>query len=139
MPTPKVAATLPFTAAVAPGRSSGRPHRPRDAGAPATLSFAAAYAERHAREVVGDAYGELLDEATDVARRLGYEVRRRLLGGAGGGCRLVDGRVRVTLDAESGAGMRLSVLADALRGDPRLARAPMSTELAEYLAPRRAA
>lgn len=139
MPTPTVVATLPFSAAATlPVRSRDRAARFIGDG-PAVLSFAEAAAERQAGEVVGDAYGELLDEAIDVARRLGCEVRRRLLDGAGGGARWDRGRLRIVLDLECPPRRRLEVVADALRGDRRLAHTRMSDELAEYLSPRRAA
>jgi hypothetical protein len=111
-----------------------------DSRGPATLSFVEASAKRQAIEVVGDAYTELLEEATDLARSLGCEVRRRLLGGAvGGGSRWERGKLRIVLDIESSPRRRLEAIADALRGDHRLARKPMSDELAKYLSPRRAA
>lgn len=82
----------------------------------------------------------LLDEATRLARSLGCEVRRRWLGGrTGGGFRWNRDRIRIVLDVESSADARLAVVADALRGEPRVCDADMSPELAAYLAPRRAA
>ncbi|QDV72035.1 hypothetical protein [Botrimarina mediterranea] len=140
MPQSTVVATLPFSAAATlPARSTARALR-FDSRGPATLSFAEASAKRQAAEVIGDAYTELLEEATDVARRLGCEVRRRLLGGAvAGGARWERGKLRIVLDVESSPRRRLEVVADALRGDHRLARTSMSDELARYLSPRRAA
>ncbi|TWT99973.1 hypothetical protein Pla108_09170 [Botrimarina colliarenosi] len=146
MPTPKVVATLPFSAAATlPNRSRSRAARFRSLAAlrhgdgPTTLSFADAAAVRQQTEVLGDAYGELLEEATDIARRLGCEVRRRLLGGLGGGSRWRNGRLRIVLDLDASTRRRLEVVAHALRGDHRLARSLMSDELAAYLVPRRAA
>lgn len=101
---------------------------------PAILSFAAA-----TREAAGDAYSTLLTEAMDLARGLGCDVRRRCLGGSGGGHCWVGGRMRIVLDVEATHRDRLEVIADALRGEPRLAWADMSDDLAAYLAPRRAA
>lgn len=140
MPQSKVVATLPFSAAATlPARNSSRALR-YDGRGPSTLSFVEASAKRQAAEVVGDAYSELLEEATDLARSLGCEVRRRLLGGAvGGGARWERGKLRIVLDVESSPRRRLEAIADALRGDHRLARTPMSDELAKYLSPRRAA
>lgn len=140
MPRSTVVATLPFSAAATfSRRADRRALRFADDG-PATLSFVEASAQRQAAEVIGDAYSELLEEATDLARCLGCEVRRRLLGGAvGGGARWEGGRLRIVLDVESSPRRRLEALADALRGDHRLARTPMSDELAKYLSPRRAA
>jgi hypothetical protein len=146
MPQSKVVATLPFSAAATlPARNTSRALRyaralPYDCRGPATLSFVEASVKRQAAEVVGDAYTELLEEATDLARSLGCEVRRRLLGGAvGGGARWENGRLRIVLDVESSPRRRLEAVADALRGDHRLVRTPMSEELAKYLSPRRAA
>ena len=88
---------------------------------------------------MGDAYAELLEEATDLARGLGCDIRARPLGGAGGGSHWVGGRLRIVLDLHTTPRRRLAVLADALRGEHRLASYEMSDELAAYLRPTRAA
>ncbi|QDT70748.1 hypothetical protein MalM25_37040 [Planctomycetes bacterium MalM25] len=132
MPNPTVATTLPMPAVAA------RKTRPRvyDPGAPATLPFPASRPAAGTRKV---SHACLLEEATDLARLFGCEIRRRCLGGAGGGCRWTRGAMQIVLDVESPHRDRLAIVADALRGDDRLAWTEMSTELAEYLRPLRAA
>jgi hypothetical protein len=82
---------------------------------------------------------ELLEEALDVARRLGYEVRQDWLGGNGGGHCLVRGRKWLLLDVAQSAGEQLDVVAEALRGELGVADAVSSGELAERLHLRTAA
>lgn len=82
---------------------------------------------------------ELLQEAVETARQLGYEVRHDWLGGDGGGHCLVRGRKWLLLDLAQSAAEQLDVVADALRGEdaaPRMIRVP---ELAERLELRSAA
>jgi hypothetical protein len=76
---------------------------------------------------------ELLQEALDAARRLGYEVRQDWLGGNGGGHCLVRGRKWLLLDVAQSADEQLDVVADALRGEIGAARAVKSPELADRL------
>lgn len=135
MPTPAVVATLPFSAAA----TDTIRFRSYYEGEPSILSIDDAPTKvipfvPEAKPVEG-----LLDEACDLARRLGCDVRRRLLGCGGGGYRWTHGRLRIVLNVEATAADRLTVVGDALRGEPRLAWAEMSSELAEYLQPRRAA
>lgn len=139
MPTPKVAATLPFPVGAEARKISGRGQRSRGAALPAILSFSEAYRCRQAREPIGDVYTELLEEAVELARSLGCEIRSRPLGGVGGGAHWVGGRLQIVLDVQTTARRRLAVIADALHGEPRLVRASMSDELAAYLQPRRSA
>ncbi|MEQ8847101.1 hypothetical protein [Botrimarina sp.] len=107
---------------------------------PTLLSFEEAAArERRCVATADSDTASLLGEALDLARRFGCEVRRRRLGGIGGGCRWVGARRRIVLDLDSTAATRLAVVADALRGEPRLPYTPMSQELTEYLRPTRAA
>ena len=82
---------------------------------------------------------ELLNEAVDTARRLGYEVRQDWLGGNGGGHCLVRGRKWLLLDLAQSADEQLSVVAEALRGEAGAASAVTSTELAKQLKVRHAA
>jgi hypothetical protein len=82
---------------------------------------------------------ELLQEALEAARRLGYEIRQDWLGGNGGGHCLVRGRKWILLDLAQTADEQLNVLADALRGDSGAARAVKSPELAARLSVRSAA
>ena len=82
---------------------------------------------------------EMLREAVDTARRLGYEVRQDWLGGNGGGHCLVRGRKWLLLDVAQTADEQLNVVADALRGEADAAAAMRSPELAERLHVRPAA
>lgn len=76
---------------------------------------------------------EMLREAVEVAKRLGYEVRQDWLGGDGGGHCLVRGRKWLLLDVAQTAEEQLDVVADALRGESGAARAVRSRELADRL------
>jgi hypothetical protein len=76
---------------------------------------------------------ELLQEAVDTARRLGYEVRQDWLGGDGGGHCIVRGRKWLLLDLAQTADEQLDVVADALRGEKTAVRVVKSRELAERL------
>jgi hypothetical protein len=76
---------------------------------------------------------ELLQEAMEVARRLGYEVRQDWLGGDGGGHCIVRGRKWLLLDVAQTVEEQLDVVAEALRGEAGAARAVKSLELAKRL------
>jgi hypothetical protein len=76
---------------------------------------------------------ELLQEAVEVARRLGYEVRQDWLGGDGGGHCLVRGRKWLLLDVAQTADEQLEVVAEALRGEAGATRVVKSRELAQRL------
>jgi hypothetical protein len=76
---------------------------------------------------------ELLQEAMDVARRLGYEVRQDWLGGDGGGHCIVRGRKWLLLDVAQTAEEQLDVVAEALRAESGAARVEKSRELARRL------
>jgi hypothetical protein len=82
---------------------------------------------------------ELLNEALDAARRLGYEVKQDWLGGNGGGHCIVRGRKWILLDIAQTADERLEVVMDALRTESGAGRALRSAELVERLKPRRMA
>ena len=82
---------------------------------------------------------ELLHEALEAARRLGFEVRQDWLGGNGGGHCLIRGRKWILLDLAQTADEQLDVLAEALRSETGAARAVKSAELAERLNVRSAA
>jgi len=82
---------------------------------------------------------ELLAEALEAARRLGYDVRQDWLGGDGGGHCLVRGRRLLLLDVAQSPDEQLDVVADALRGEDQVAALKMSRKLAERLAERAAA
>jgi hypothetical protein len=76
---------------------------------------------------------ELLQEAIEAARRLGYEVRQDWIGGDGGGHCIVRGRKWLLLDVAQTAEEQLTVVADALRGESGAARVVKSRELAQRL------
>ena len=76
---------------------------------------------------------ELLQEAVEVARRLGYEVRQDWLGGDGGGHCIVRGRKWLLLDVAQTANEQLDIVAEALRGEPGAVRVEKSRELAKRL------
>jgi hypothetical protein len=82
---------------------------------------------------------ELLNEAVETARRLGYEVRQDWLGGNGGGHCLVRGRKWILLDVAQTVDEQLDVMADALRGEAGAKQAIQSAELAKRLDVRSAA
>lgn len=82
---------------------------------------------------------ELLQEALESARRLGYEVRQDWLGGDGGGHCLVRGRRLLLLDVAQSPDEQLDVVVDALRGEPRMPSLKISHTLAERLDVRTAA
>ncbi len=82
---------------------------------------------------------ELLNEAVDTARRLGYEVRQDWLGGNGGGHCLVRGRKWLLLDVAQTVDEQFEVVADALRGEAGAQKAVRSPQLAERLKVQRAA
>jgi hypothetical protein len=82
---------------------------------------------------------ELLQEALEAARGLGYDVRQDWLGGDGGGHCLVRGRRMLLLDVAQSPDEQLDVVADALRGDSQMATLKLSRSLAERLDYRAAA
>jgi hypothetical protein len=82
---------------------------------------------------------QLLNEALDAARQLGYDVRQDWLGGNGGGHCLVRGRRMLLLDVAQSPDEQLDVVADALRGEKQVATLKISRGLAERLRDRTAA
>ncbi len=81
----------------------------------------------------------LLVEAIGLAERFGYEVIEAELEEEPPGLSWQGGRKQLWLDLNALPAWRLATLADALRGEAGLFYAEMSPELADYLAPRRAA
>jgi hypothetical protein len=76
---------------------------------------------------------ELLQEALETARRLGYEIRQDWLGGDGGGHCLVRGRRLLLLDVAQSPDEQLDVVIEALRGESRMAALKISRSMAERL------
>jgi hypothetical protein len=75
---------------------------------------------------------ELLQEALEAARGLGYDVRQDWLGGDGGGHCLIRGRRMLLLDVAQSPDEQLDVVADALRGE-KVTTLKISGQLAERL------
>ena len=76
---------------------------------------------------------ELLDEALDLAGRLGYTIRQECFaGGGGGGCEL-KGRKLLFLDLDFGPREQLEQVIGVLRHEPDAAGLPMPRELRELL------
>ena len=82
---------------------------------------------------------ELLQEAVEAARWLGYEVRQDWLGGDGGGHCIVRGRKWLLLDVAQSAEEQLEVVVEALRAESGAAGVVKSRELAQRLDLRKAA
>jgi hypothetical protein len=82
---------------------------------------------------------DLLDQAIDVAKRLGYSVRQDSFAGCGGGGCELKGRKFLFLDLDLGPEEQLDQVAAALRGEPAAATLPMSRELGELLKVRKIA
>jgi hypothetical protein len=82
---------------------------------------------------------QLLNEALDAAKRLGFDVRQDWLGGNGGGHCLVRGRRMLLLDVAQSPDEQLDIVADALRGEKQVATLKVSRSLAERIAGRTAA
>ena len=76
---------------------------------------------------------ELLQQAIEVARQVGYTVQQDWLGGVGSGHCLVRGRKLLLLDLSQPARDQLNAVQEAVRGEIHLPQAQMSEELAELL------
>ena len=76
---------------------------------------------------------QLLSQAIDAARRLGYEIREDALEGAGGGHCLIRGKKWLLLDMTQTYRDQLSDVLDALRVEPELGAIEMHPALAERL------
>lgn len=82
---------------------------------------------------------EILEQALDVAARVGYTVRQEwLAGGGGGGCEL-KGRKLLFLDLDLDPVEQLEQVVDALRREPDALAFPMPPELGELLKVRKSA
>ncbi len=76
---------------------------------------------------------QLLSQAIDMARRLGYEIREEALEGAGGGHCLIRGKKWLLLDMTQTYREQLSDVMDALRVEPELGTIEMHPALAERM------
>jgi hypothetical protein len=82
---------------------------------------------------------ELLDEAVEVARLLGFKIQQDWLGGEGTSACWVKGRKWLMVDLAQSYDEQLGEIAYALRGEIQLANVSMTPDLAEYLDVRRVA
>ena len=82
---------------------------------------------------------ELLEQAVDLAGRLGYQVRQEWLGGSGGGGCELNGERVLFLDLALGPADQLDQAIEALRREPQAASLPMAHQLREMLEVRRSA
>ncbi len=81
----------------------------------------------------------LVEEATSVARQLGYDVREGWLEVFESALSHSQGKKRLTLSITHTSRERLDCLAGALRGEPMLCRIRMTRVLRSYLNPQSAA
>ena len=82
---------------------------------------------------------EMLDQATDLAKRLGYAIRQDFFAGYGGGGCELRGRKFLFLDLDLGPEEQLEQVVAALRSEPAAVTLPMSRELGELLRVRKIA
>lgn len=82
---------------------------------------------------------ELLEEALSLAELAGYQVRQEWLAGAAGGCCEIKGRKWLFLDVSAAPLDRLEQVLEALRGEPGLVNASMSSPLRDLLRLRKTA
>ena len=75
----------------------------------------------------------LLEEALQLAREVGHDVREEPLGDLAGGPCVVGGRRTILLNLQSPAADRLSVLLGVLARDPAVANQPVSRLLTARL------
>jgi len=81
----------------------------------------------------------LLEQAVEVARRLGYVIRQEWLGGVGGGACELKGRRLLFLDLALDPREQLEQVIDALRRDPRITSLPIPRALHDLLTVRKSA
>ncbi len=82
---------------------------------------------------------EMLEQALDLAARLGYTIRQEWLAGSGGGGCELRGRKIFFLDLDLAAGEQLDQVLATLRGEPGAHELSMPHELRELLKMRRIA
>ncbi|HWA98400.1 MAG TPA: hypothetical protein VG713_07905 [Pirellulales bacterium] len=75
---------------------------------------------------------DLLDQAIEAAKRLGFKIRQDWLGGSWGVCE-IKGQRWIFLDVSLGAGDQLHLVLDAIRDEPGLHRMTLAPELARLL------
>ena len=67
---------------------------------------------------------EMLEQAVDLTRRLGYQIRQEALGGTGGGFCELKGMKVFFLDLDLSPAEQLDQLLDALAKEPALSATP---------------
>jgi hypothetical protein len=82
---------------------------------------------------------ELLEQALDLATRLGYVVRQEWLAGNGGGSCELRGRKLFFLDLDLSPDEQLEQILAVLRREPEALKRPMPSELFRLLMPRKIA
>lgn len=82
---------------------------------------------------------QLLAQALDAAKRLGYEVREDALEGAGGGHCLIRGKRCLMIDMTQSYREQLGDVLDALREAPNLTSIELHPALVERISPHRKA
>ena len=82
---------------------------------------------------------QLLAQALDAAKRLGYEVREDALEGAGGGHCLIRGKRCLMIDMTQSYREQLGDVLDALREAPNLGSIELHPALSERISPQRKA
>ena len=82
---------------------------------------------------------ELLDQAIDLAKRLGYAIRQDFFAGCGGGGCELKGRRFLFLDLDLSPEEQLDQVVAVLRHEPAAATLPMTRELGELLKVRKIA
>ena len=82
---------------------------------------------------------EVLEQALDLVRRLGYEIRHEWLDGSGGGGCELRGRKVLFIDLAVGPAEQLDQVIDTLRREPKAVNLPMAHPLRELLTVRRSA
>jgi len=76
---------------------------------------------------------ELLEEALEVARELGFEVRHEWLGGGGGGACEFGGRKCLFVDLSLNSLEQLDQVSEALQCDPAIYLLSLSREMRRQL------
>lgn len=82
---------------------------------------------------------DLLEQALDVARRLGYRVRLEWLDGQTGGACELCGKRFLFLDLAQGPAEQLELVLDALCREDHLPELPMHRDLRQRITERKAA
>ena len=82
---------------------------------------------------------EILEQALDLAKRLGYTVRQEWLAGSGGGGCELKGQKFFFLNLDLSPGEQLEQVLETLRREPEATGLPMPHELRELLKVRKSA